>query len=87
MMVVLHPLSGVTEASVFDLSTGRLCVMTSRHRAGLVIVSRDHVGATLARTLPRAEQCLGQRDEAGRGRAQHRAVWQHLHENERVVRV
>ncbi len=86
MMVVVHPLSGVTDASVFDLSTGRLCVMTSRHRAGLVIVSRDHVGATLARTLPRAEQCLGQRDEAGRGRAQHRAVWEHLHENGRVVR-
>ncbi len=85
LMVIVHPLSGVTEASVFDLATGRLCVMTSRHRAGLVIVSRDHVGATLERTLPRAEQCLGQRDEAGRGRAQHRAVWQHLHEHGRVV--
>lgn len=85
LMVVVHPLSGVTQPSVFDLVTGRLCVMTSRHRVGLVIVSRDHVGATLERTLPRAEQCLGQRDEAGRGRAQHLAVWRHLHENGRVV--
>lgn len=86
LMVVVHPLSGVTQPSVFDLATGRLCVMASRHSVGLVIVSRDHVGETLERTLPRAEQCLGQRDEAGRGRAQHRAVWEHLHARGRVVR-
>lgn len=86
LMVVVHPLSGVTHPTVFDLATGRLCVMTSRHRVGVVLVSRDHVGTTLEQTLPRAEQCLGQRDEAGRGRAQHRAVWDHLHANDRVVR-
>jgi hypothetical protein len=85
LMVVVHPLSGVTHPTVFDLATGRLCVMTSRHRVGVVLVSRDHVGTTLEQTLPRAEQCLGQRDEAGRGRAQHRAVWEHLHANDRVV--
>ncbi len=86
LMIVVHPLSGVTSPGVFDLATGRLCVMASRHTTGLVIVSRDHVGATLEQTLPRAEQCLGQRDEAGRGRAQHRAVWEHLHQSGRVVR-
>ncbi len=86
LMIVVHPLSGVTTPSVFDLTTGRLCVMASRHTTGVVIVSRDHVGTTLEETLPRAEQCLGQRDEAGRGRAQHRAVWEHLHANGRVVR-
>ena len=86
LMVVVHPLSGVTHPGVFDLATGRLCVMASRHTTGLVIVSRDHVGTTLEQTLPRAEQCLGQRDEAGRGRAQHRAVWEHLHAGGRVVK-
>ncbi|MFO0647460.1 MAG: hypothetical protein U0326_14565 [Polyangiales bacterium] len=86
LMIVVHPLSGVTSPGVFDLATGRLCVMASRHTTGLVIVSRDHVGATLEQTLPRAEQCLGQRDEAGRGRAQHRAVWEHLHQSGRVVK-
>ncbi len=86
LMIAVHPLSGVTQPGVFDLATGRLCVMASRHTAGLVIVSRDHVGTTLQQTLPRAEQCLGQRDEAGRGRAQHRAVWEQLHASGRVVR-
>ena len=86
LMVIVHPLSGVTQPSVFDLATGRLCVMTSRHSVGVVIVARDHVGQTLEQMLPRAEQCLGQRDEAGRGRAQHRAVWDYLHTHQRVVR-
>ncbi|MEZ4409443.1 MAG: AAA family ATPase [Polyangiales bacterium] len=85
VMVVVHPLSGVTQPSVFDLGTGRLCVMASRHSVGLVIVSRDHVGETLEAFLPRADQCLGQRDEAGRGRAQNLAVWKHLHDAKRVV--
>ncbi len=87
VMVVVHPLSGVTQPTVFDLGTGRLCVMASRHSVGLVLVSRDHVGATLEAFLPRAEQCLGQRDEAGRGRAQNLAVWKHLHDAGRVVRL
>jgi hypothetical protein len=43
VMVVVHPLSGVVSPSGFDLGTGRLCVMASRHRAGLVVVSRDHI--------------------------------------------
>ena len=44
VMIVVHPLSGVVRPSAFDLSTGRLCVMASRHRVGLVMVTRDHVG-------------------------------------------
>src|SRR5207249_8262289 len=47
VMVVVHPLSGVLRPSAFDLETGRLCVMASRHRAGMVVLSRDHLENTL----------------------------------------
>jgi hypothetical protein len=85
VMVVVHPLSGVTRPSPFDLSTGRLCVMASRHNVGLVIVSRDHVGRTLDEYLPVADQAVGLPDEAGRGRAQNLAVWRHLESKARVA--
>jgi len=56
-MVAVHPLSGVTDPTAFDLSTGRLCVMTSRHRVGLFLVTRDHVGdAAPSRTVPGARR-------------------------------
>ncbi len=86
VMIAVHPLSGVVRPSVFDLSTGRLCVMASRHRVGLVLVTRDHVGRTLADYLPVADQAVGLPDDAGRGHAQNLAVWQKLTEGGRVVR-
>lgn len=87
VMIVVHPLSGVVRPSAFDLSTGRLCVMASRHRIGLVIVTRDHLGTTLEEYLPVADQAVGLPDEAGRGHAQNLAVWQQLTTEGRVVRV
>jgi hypothetical protein len=78
LMIVVHPLSGTMDPSPFDLNTGRLCVMASRHRAGLVIVSRDHVGETLRAHLPVADQAPGCPDVAGRGHAQHLAFWEGL---------
>lgn len=75
LMIVVHPLSGVVHPSEFDLNTGRLCVMTSRHRSGMVIVSRDHVPETLATLIPWAEQAVGRPDMAGRGHHQHETVW------------
>jgi hypothetical protein len=86
VMIGVHPLSGVTEPSPFDLSTGRLCVMTSRHSVGLILVTRDHVGATLARHLPAADQPVGRPDATGRGHARHRAVWRWLEDGDRLVR-
>jgi hypothetical protein len=86
LMIAVHPLSGVTDPSAFDLSTGRLCVMTSRHRVGLIVVTRDHVGETLATHLPTADQPVGRPDSTGRGHAQHVAPWEWLERNERVVR-
>ncbi|WP_157535518.1 AAA domain-containing protein [Nocardia inohanensis] len=38
--VVLHPLSGRRDATAFHLETGRLCVLTSRHRHACIVVGR-----------------------------------------------
>nr|WP_104530716.1 AAA domain-containing protein [Wenjunlia vitaminophila] len=45
--VVLHPLSGRSDATAFHLETGRLCVLTSRHRHACVVVSRAGVAELL----------------------------------------
>jgi hypothetical protein len=87
VMIAVHPLSGVVHPTAFDLSTGRLCVMASRHRVGLVIVTRDHLPTTLAEHLPIADQAVGLPDDAGRGHAQNLAVWTQLAESGRVVAV
>lgn len=83
IMICLHPLSGNIRPSSFDLSTGRLCVMASRHQIGLVIVSRDHVGETLETYMPRAEQAVGLDDDAGRGHARNLGLWKSLEEQGR----
>lgn len=85
-MVVVHPLSGVTRPSTFDLETGRLCVMASRHQAGLILVSRDHVPETLDGHLPLAEQAVGRPDVAGEGHARNLAFWGELERGGRLVR-
>lgn len=71
--------------SLSDLATGRQRVMLSRHRAGLVVVSRDHVGETLAAHAPVADQAPGAEDANGRGRAQHTAAWRRFEANGRVA--
>ena len=73
LMVVVHPLSSTPEPDFeFDLGTGRLCVMASRHQHGMVVVSRDHVRSTLAGLMPPASQPLGRPDEASRSLRAHR---------------
>ena len=85
VLVMVHPLSGVVSPSDFDLETGRLCVMASRHKAGLIVLTRDHLSETLEEFLPRAEQPVGRPDVAGRGHARHLAFWKALGEAGRVV--
>lgn len=85
VMVIIHPLSGVERPTSFDLETGRLCVMTSRHQVALVILSRDHVGTTLSSLISSAEQAVGTPDTTGRGRDQHLRLWQRLSDNKRIV--
>lgn len=38
--IVLHPLSGRLDATAFHLESGRLCVLTSRHRHACMVVAR-----------------------------------------------
>jgi hypothetical protein len=78
IMIVVHPLSSVTDPSDFDLETGRLCVMASRHQVALIIVTRDHIGKTLTHFIPEATQAPGQPDISGRGHAAHSVFWKSL---------
>jgi hypothetical protein len=87
VMVIVHPLSGVSHPSAFDLETGRLCVMASRHQVGLVVVSRDHLSETLETHLPVADQAVGRPDVSGRGHHQNWMFWHALEEQKRVVRL
>jgi hypothetical protein len=56
--------------------------MASRHRSGLVVVGREHIGDTLEGILPVASQPLGQPDAFARGLKRHRAFWHHLESSE-----
>jgi len=87
VMVAVHPLSGVASPTGFDLSTGRLCVMASRHRAGLVLVSRDHVPRSLETYIPAAEQAVGRPDAVGRGHVDHSAFWEAFESEGRLIRL
>ena len=85
IMIAVHPLSGVTDPSDFDLSTGRLCVMASRQQAAMIFVSRDHVGYTIENVIPSATQAPGEPDSVGQGRRAHLEFWELLKNNNRVV--
>jgi hypothetical protein len=86
-MIVVHPLSNVAKPSEFDLETGRLCVMTSRHKAGLVVLSRDHVDSTLEAYDPPANQPLGRPDHSGRGHFANQSFLNRLIRNHRWQKV
>lgn len=45
--VVWHPLSGRRDATAFHLESGRLCVLTSRHRHACVVVARAGISDLL----------------------------------------
>jgi len=85
VMILVHPLSGVVRPTSFDLETGRLCVMASRHLAGAIVLSRDHVTETLANTIPSATQPVGRADVSGRGLFDNLAFWTTMRDGGRVV--
>lgn len=85
LMIVVHPLSGVLRPSAFDLETGRLCVMASRHRAGMIVLARDHLASTLSEFIPTASQAIGRTDVEGRGLRDNLAFWTQLVNGGRVV--
>lgn len=86
MMIVVHPLSGVIQPSSFDLETGRLCVMASRHQSGLILVGRDHIADTLDMLIPSADQALGRPDVSGRGHWQNLNFWETLKKAGQIIR-
>jgi AAA domain len=47
LTIVLHPLSGRQDATAFHLESGRLCVLTSRHRHACVVVARAGIADLL----------------------------------------
>lgn len=86
LMILAHPLSGVLRPTSFDLETGRLCVMASRHTAGAAILTRDHVTETLASCIPSATQPVGRPDVSGRGLFDNLSFWSSLQEGGQVLR-
>jgi len=85
VMIIVHPLSGTLRPSAFDLETGRLCVMASRHTAGMIVVSRDHLFDTLAECIPTAAQPFGRKDVEGRGLKDNLEFWTSLLRDGRTV--
>lgn len=85
MMIVIHPLSGRARPTDFDLDTGRLCVMASRHQVGLVILTRDHLTGTLHTHLPSARQAVGRPDVEGKGHNRNARFWSALVDGDRLV--
>ncbi|WP_223167891.1 AAA family ATPase [Nonomuraea sp. SYSU D8015] len=45
--IVWHPLSGRRDATAFHLESGRLCVLTSRHRQACIVVARAGISDLL----------------------------------------
>jgi hypothetical protein len=84
VMLIVHPLSGIENPGAFDLETGRLCVMASRHKAALLIFSRDHVPSTLENLMPSATQSPGLPDSIGRGHNVHLNFWEFHRERDRI---
>jgi hypothetical protein len=85
VMIIVHPLSGTMRPSAFDLETGRLCVMASRHTAGMVVLARNHLSDTLADYIPTAGQPFGRKDVEGRGLRDNLEFWTRLQRDGRVV--
>ena len=86
VILAAHPLSGAVRPSSFDLDTGRLCVMASRHQVALLWVGRDHVLETLRGYVPVAEQAPSAPDRVGRGHRRHLELWEALEADGRCVR-
>jgi hypothetical protein len=87
IVVMKHPLSGLTRLSEFDLSPGRMCVMLSRHQLGCILVSRDGVGDTLARHRQQSARLLATADEEWMGWRAHSLIWNELEARGRLWRL
>ena len=88
VMIAHHPLSGRMTLSDFQLDSGRLCVMTSRHRVCCFLLARAGLAERLGALSPSVERVLGlAEDPAHQGRYAHRSLLQKLSEHKRIVPV
>jgi hypothetical protein len=87
IMIVKHPLSGLTAASSFDLDPGRLCVMLSRHRSACIVLARDDVSEVLhSYEHDCGERLAGHEDVVWSGYLAHRSFWDALERQGRIFR-
>jgi hypothetical protein len=88
IMVVKHPLSGLTTLSAFSLDPGRWCVMLSRHQVACVIVTRDGVGDALAsHQHDCAARPMGAANPEWLGWQAHHRLWSEMEQQGRVIRI
>jgi hypothetical protein len=86
LMIIKHPLSGLTRVDPFALDPGRTCVMLSRHQVACIIVTR----AGIAEALNDYQHDSGARptgaeDTVWAGREAHWALWQELERRGRII--
>ncbi len=88
VMVAKHTLSGLARLDGFALDPGRLCVMTSRHQLGVILVGRDGVAAALERHQhDTAERPSGTEDAQWAGWRAHHRLWTALDTMGRLIRI
>jgi hypothetical protein len=78
LVIVLHPLSGRRDATAFHLETGRLCVLTSRHRQACVVVARAGIPEVLDSHPSNEPVHLGVPVKFPDGWSAHQAILAHL---------
>ncbi|WP_308169578.1 AAA family ATPase [Acrocarpospora catenulata] len=79
--IVWHPLSGRRDATAFHLESGRLCVLTSRHRHACVVVARAGIADLLDQHPPSSRVQLNVPIKFPDGWAANHAVLAHLAEH------
>lgn len=88
IMVAKHTLSGMKRFGEFELEPGRLCVMTSRHKLGCIIVGRDGIGTALENHGHNcADWPSGAESLEWRGWLANREFWKRMESSDRVIKV
>ena len=78
VFIAVHPMTNVTHPSEFDLETGRLCVMASRHRQALFMFTRSHLREMLRSARILSGHVPGGRDITGLGLRNHKKFLQRV---------
>ncbi|MFJ2915357.1 AAA family ATPase [Streptomyces sp. NPDC087228] len=76
--IVLHPLSGRSDASAFHLEAGRLCVLTTRHRHTCIVVARAGIAQLLDAHPSNEPEHLGATTKLPDGWEANHTVLEHL---------